>query len=122
MYYIKKDESGYINPSDYLDFFDEFNKKDMENYFFITRVAEYLNYFLDSTPTMYGNLDYERMSGFINGYCSAKSWNIEETDDFMTIVTQNGRKKFVFEKPPLPDSYHERIKENNRTLNALLNN
>lgn len=88
-------------------------------YFLWNKLVEYAAYWELNSPTVNGNPDYDKLSSFIQGYLVAKNWDIEEEPT--KIIIKNKRNQILIEmvKRPLPQSYYDKVKDINNTINNL---
>lgn len=115
-----KDNSGlnYIEATDVFNYCDENTEYGQKCYQFALIVQDWQNYWNFSTPTAFGNPDYNYLSGQFTGYIMAKEFVEEETDK-QIILKKNNKKLWVIDKVQKPQSYYEAENENREVLNTL---
>ena len=119
--YLKNHHDGdleYINANDIFRNHPEEDPKTLEIYGFLSLLEKELNYFNNNNSTAFGNPDLSYVQGQINGYCMAKGWIIHKTKEHL-IVCSGNRKKFVIERPKIPQSEIENRRDIRRNLKDL---
>ena len=105
-----------LNGCDYLDpttLIDEQDKKSFEIYSIAKCICDVLNYYQENSPDAFGNAEYQRICGFMDGYLCGMKLTLERTETNW-IVSKGKRKILSIEVPKKPDSYYIcKMSENN---------
>lgn len=83
-------------------------------------IAKRENYFQEYSPTAFGNPDYERLAGTVDGILVAmEAREAEENGQIVIRMAQNGRKILVVDKVKRHESYYEAERENKELREAF---
>lgn len=97
------EETPFWNGSDF-----EMTKKERRNYDVYDAIRNVENYYQVNSPTAFGDPDYSRVSGYLNGLLRGYGLDMQRTDDKIIIRTSySGTKLMIIERPHKPDSYHK---------------
>lgn len=96
------------------------NTPDFEKYYsFISNFIELSNWYNTRTSPMNGDVQYSRLSGWVNGFENAMK--IEEYDDGEIITLYKGKRKLLsFDKIPLSQMERANRSDCAKTMKALL--
>lgn len=76
-------------------------------------IANRENYFQEYSPTAFGNPDYERLAGIVNGILMAMEASETEVDGQIVVrIERTGKKILVVDKIKRHESYYEAEREN----------
>lgn len=76
------------------------------------------NYFQDHSVVAFGNLDFARYEGVVQGICIALELDENNTDDTI-VFRKNGRKFLEIDRVKRPECYFEDKRELRELMNSL---
>lgn len=85
-------------------------------YLLWNKLVDYALYWELNSPTVNGNPDYERLISFIQGFLTAKNWDMKEEPAKITIKNKRNQILIEMTKRPIPQSYYDKIKDINNTI------
>lgn len=74
-------------------------------------LSEMLNYYQLNSPTAYGNPEYSRLSGYLDGLLYAYQLDLGFVDGVACIQTRKGTVLLKCDVPRKPKTYFEEMKE-----------
>lgn len=85
------------------------------------KLVDYGNYWQLHSPTVNGNIDFSCLRSWIDGFCAAKGWDWEETDNKIKV---SKNKKIILDMDinPKPKTYYEDLNEIRETLREIYGN
>lgn len=105
-----------INP----DKFYRTKKSDRQIARLYEAIAKRENYFQEYSPTAFGNPDYERIAGTVDGILVAmEAYETEANGQIVIRMAQSGKKILVVDKVKRPKSYFEEERENKELREAF---
>lgn len=82
-------------------------------------IARRENYFQDNVPTAFGNPEYSRLEGFVDGFIQGARFTLEEDEQYFII--KKGKKKVLLVEKITPNpSYYMKLQEISDTWDAIL--
>ncbi len=108
-----------INGVDYIDpaiLINEQDKKSFEIYSIAKCICDVLNYYQENSPDAFGNAEYQRLCGFMEGYLCGMKLTLKRNEADW-IVSKGKRKILSIEVPKKPDSYFICMMADNNIFN-----
>lgn len=95
------------------------SSKELRNYNIYSAIRDVENYYQFHTPTAFGNPDYARAHGYLNGLLQGYGLDKQIIGDKIIIKTQKGVKLMVIERPQKPDAYFKEKEEISKLMGDI---
>lgn len=94
----KQDNAYILESQDVFQYIGETDKQEIDLAFYIDKWCQYLNYYIfHSKEMMFGDAEYTRLEGWIDGYNHAKSIQVDYCNDRIEISMR--KYHIVLKKP-----------------------
>lgn len=91
-------------------------KRELRDYYVYSAIRDVENYFQFNSPTAFGNPDYARKCGFMDGLFKAYGLDRQVINDRIVIKMRNGVNLMIVERPCKSEAY---LKEKQEIQNAM---